>query len=138
MLDGAEFCAYIRDMFPNDTTFLAYIGRSHVAAIKLIGDTYKIYDTWDSSRNIRIEYFWVKYPERKERPSRKAEPEEIKPAPPVIEEGRKLEHKVFGIGTVVNIIFGDTPLVEIDFGSKGVKRFAESWIRENCKRAEQD
>lgn len=133
-MNGDQFCRYIRDMYPEGTVFLAEIGNDHVAAIKLINDSYKVYDTWDSTK-IRIPRFWVRYPKQKaeRRPRRETAPTEEKPKLPIIRVGEQLRHKVYGIGTVTSVDRCDSYcFVSVDFGDKGLKKLDESWIMKNC------
>ena len=138
LLTGAEFCAYIRDMYPEGTIFLAHIGRHHVAAIRLLEDGYKIYDTWNSAEGPKIDMFWVKYPDRTKKRT-KREPEVVKESNPIIIQiGSKIIHKQYGVGAITNIGNGASyTFVEIDFASKGVKKFEKAWVINNCLPADQ-
>ncbi|MBR6872174.1 MAG: hypothetical protein IKN17_01565 [Ruminococcus sp.] len=132
LMNGDEFCRYIRDMYPEGSVFLAEIGHSHVAAIRLLKDTYKIYDTWDST-SIRIIRFWVRYPERKTGPRPKPVPQQAAAQTaslPIVREGEKIKHLIYGVGTITNVTGG---LAEVDFGAKGIKKLDEKWIVKNCK-----
>lgn len=66
ILTGSQFCDLIHDMFEEGTRIFAYVGNSHVAAILVFDNDYKIVDTWDST-NRKILKYWAKYPEKKTR-----------------------------------------------------------------------
>lgn len=88
------------------------------------GDTtYKIIDSWDSSKRTIGDY-WVK--------SIKASDEDLsakKPTRKTFNIGTQLLHPSFGIGTVTSIAPG---ILTVDFKANGLRRIGEAWTQEYC------
>ncbi len=127
-LDGKSFCNEMHKIYHNGERIFAHVGRSHVAAIipVLCGDgdtTYKIIDSWDSSKRTIGDY-WVK--------SVKVPDKDLprkKPAGKTFNIGTKLLHPSFGIGIVTSIAPG---ILTVDFKANGLRRLGEAWTQEYC------
>ena len=127
-LDGRSFCNEMLKIYHNGERIFAHVGRSHVAAIIPVhcgdGDTtYKIIDSWDSSKRAIGDY-WVK--------SIKASDEDLsakKPTRKTFDIGTQLLHPSFGIGTVTSIAPG---ILTVDFKANGLRRLGEAWTQEYC------
>lgn len=127
-LDGKSFCNGMHKIYHNGERIFAHVGRSHVAAIIPIhcsdGDTtYKIIDSWDSSKRTIGDY-WVK--------SIKASDKDLSvktPTRKTFNIGTQLLHPTFGIGTVTSIALG---ILTVDFKANGLRRLGETWAREHC------
>lgn len=127
-LDGKSFCNEMHKIYHNGERIFAHVGRSHVAAIIPVhcgdGDTtYKIIDSWDSSKRTIGDY-WVK--------SIKASDKDLsakKPTRKTFNIGTQLLHPSFGIGTVTSIAPG---ILTVDFKANGLRRLGETWAREHC------
>lgn len=127
-LDGKSFCNEMHNIYRNGERIFAHVGRSHVAAIIPVccGDrdtTYKIIDSWDSSKRTIGDY-WVK--------TVKAPDKDLsgkKPAKKTFNIGAQLHHPSFGIGTVTSIAPG---ILTVDFKANGLRRLGEAWTQENC------
>ena len=96
VLTGREFCDIIHDMFQAGTRIFAYVGSSHVIAILVFNEEYKIVDTWDST-NRKITKYWAKYPERPQKHIKATEPAKLTE----IAAGMQIQHRVFGIGIIL-------------------------------------
>lgn len=127
-LDGKSFCNEMHRIYHNGERIFAHVGRSHVAAIVPAhcgdgGTTYKIIDSWDSSKRAIGDY-WVK--------SVKAPDKDLpgkKPARKTFHIGTQLLHPSFGIGTVTSIAPG---ILTVDFKANGLRRLGEAWMQEYC------
>lgn len=127
-LDGRSFCNEMLKIYHNGERIFAHVGRLHVAAIIPVpcpdGDTtYKIIDSWDSSKRTIGDY-WVK--------SIKASDKDLsakKPTKKTFDIGTQLLHPSFGIGTVTSIAPG---ILTVDFESNGSRRLGEAWTQEHC------
>jgi len=127
-LDGKSFCNEMHKIYHNGERIFAHVGRSHVAAIIPVhcsdGDTtYKIIDSWDSSKRTISDY-WVK--------SIKASDKDLSvktPTRKTINIGTQLLHPTFGIGTVTSIAPG---ILTVDFKANGLRRLGEAWTQEYC------
>ena len=127
-LDGKSFCNEMHKIYHNGERIFAHVGRLHVAAIVPVhcsdGDiTYKIIDSWDSSKRTIGDY-WVK--------SVMAPDNDLsmkKSARKSFNIGTQLLHPSFGIGTVTSIAPG---ILTVDFKANGLRRLGEIWAREHC------
>ena len=127
-LDGKSFCNEMHKIYHNGERIFAHVGRSHVAAIVPAhccdGDTtYKIIDSWDSSKRTIGDY-WVKPVKSpdKDLPG-------TKPAGKTFNIGTKLLHPSFGFGTVTSIAPG---ILTVDFKANGLRRLGEAWTQKYC------
>lgn len=125
VLTGKEFCDIIHDMFQAGTRIFAYVGSSHVVAILVFNEEYKIVDTWDST-NRKITKYWAKYPERPQKHIKAAEPAKLTE----IAAGMQIQHKVFGLGTIVET---SGTIATVRFQDNNEKKLAIAWILLNCK-----
>lgn len=125
LLTGKEFCNIIHDMFQAGTRIFAYVGNSHVVAILVFNDDYKIVDTWDSTDR-KITKYWAKYPERPQRRAKPAIAEKLTS----LSIGTKVHHKVYGIGEVIELT---DVIATIRFQDNVEKKLAIAWVIANCK-----
>lgn len=125
ILTGKEFCDIIHDMFQAGTRIFAYVGSSHVVAILVFDEDYKIVDTWDST-NRKITKYWAKYPER---PPRRSKPM-VNDKLTALSLGTKLQHKVYGTGEVTDLT---DIIATIRFQDNVEKKLAIAWVLANCK-----
>lgn len=129
ILTGKEFCSIIHDMFQAGTRLYVYLGRGHAAAIIVFDGDYKIVDTWDSSDR-QVTGYWAKFPERSEKQTIQDDTPAIPEKLTEIEVGTKINHKTYGIGEVTDIT---NAIATIVFSDDLCKKFAVSWILDNCK-----
>lgn len=125
ILTGKEFCDIIHDMFQAGTRIFAYVGSSHVVAILVFDDEYKIVDTWDSTDR-KITKYWAKYPERPQRRAKSVIVEKLTQ----LSIGTKIQHKVYGTGEVIELT---DVIATIRFQDNVEKKLAITWILANCK-----
>ncbi len=125
-ITGSEFCNLMSHTYFRGERILVYlVSPCHCAAVlpeKQEDGTYlyKIQDSWDCT-NKKIGEYWVLKPQR-----------ETTPAPPqastLCVDG-KVHHPQYGEGKIVSIYAsGSVNIVEVDFGSFGIKKIAESWL----------
>lgn len=125
ILTGKEFCDIIHDMFQAGTRIFAYVGSSHVVAILVFDDEYKIVDTWDSTDR-KITKYWAKYPKRPRRRAKSVIVEKLTQ----LSIGTKIQHKVYGTGEVIGLT---DVIATIRFQDNVEKKLAITWILANCK-----
>lgn len=127
-LKGKAFCAMLNKTFHNGERIFAHVGRSHVAAIVPTADNnttrYKILDAWDSS-DCTIGEYWTGLADN--RIDNNAPVHQDAPAFCV---GEKLQHRSFGTGIITDVIPG---VLTVDFGTNGIRKLGESWVRCNCR-----
>ena len=130
ILNGKQFCELIHDMFQPGARLYAFPGHHHAVAILVFDGDYKIVDTWDSTSH-PITGYWVKYPERREKPKPPA-PEKKKDDERLtgLTVGAKVVHKIYGTGEVTEI--NDTTAV-IRFRNNVEKKLGIEWVLANCK-----
>lgn len=125
-LTGSEFCSLMsHTYFRGEKIFVYLVSPSHCAAVlpeKQENGTYlyKIQDTWDCT-NKKIGEYWVLSPKR--------EAAQTPPEPSTLSVNGKVHHPQYGEGTVLSIKHSACDnVVEVDFGSFGIKKIAESWL----------
>ena len=127
-LDGKSFCNEMNKIYHNGERIFAHVGRSHVAAIIPVhcgdGDTtYKIIDSWDSSKRTIGDY-WVKSIKKSDKDFSAK-----KSTRKSFNIGTQLLHPSFGVGTVTSVAQG---ILTVDFKANGLRRLVEAWTLEYC------
>lgn len=127
-LDGRSFCDEMNKIYHNGERIFAHVGRTHVAAIIPVNDengnrTYKIIDSWDSSKRLIGEYWVLKTTKKvNKQPSNKD-------AKKIVYVGNQLRHPTFGEGSIIAM----TPdILTIDFGINGTRRLSSNWVLCHC------
>ena len=115
-------------IYHNGERIFAHVGRSHVAAIIPVhcgdGDTtYKIIDSWDSSKRTIGDY-WVKSIKKSDKDFSAK-----KSTRKSFNIGTQLLHPSFGVGTVTSVAQG---ILTVDFKANGLRRLVEAWTLEYC------
>ena len=125
LLTGKEFCSKMSSRYRHGEKIVAYIGRSHIAAVLPFREEdtirYKIVDSWDSTSK-KIGTYFVKETNGEFIP--KTEPSEVK-------AGTKVMHPVFGEGEVKRI--SHHGWLVVSFGEKQ-KLLDTKWALVNCRR----
>lgn len=123
---GSEFCNLMSHTYFRGERILVYlISPSHCAAVlpeKQEDGTYlyKIQDSWDCT-NKKIGEYWVLKPQKKASTA--------PPQPSTLRVNETLQHPQYGEGKIVKIYAsGSVNIVEVDFGSFGIKKIAETWL----------
>lgn len=124
-LTGKEFFTEMDRLCRNGERIFAHCGRSHVVAIVPVDGHYVIKDSWNSSSRT-IGEFWTKSCDK---PKMRPKVEKMFSEP--FSVGDRLNHPVFGAGTVIAVLPG---VVTIDFGEKGLRRLGSTWVSKNCIR----
>lgn len=129
-LEGKVFCDEMSRAFRKGERIFAHAGRSHAAAIVPIsndteGTVYRIIDSWDSSK-LTIGDYWVG-PAKGKGSDKDASPNNHYDKP--FSVGESLHHPSFGRGTIIAVTPG---ILTIDFGTSGIRRLEEAWVRVNC------
>ncbi|MCD8005493.1 MAG: hypothetical protein LUF29_00750 [Oscillospiraceae bacterium] len=134
---GVALCNKLQKECRGGERVFAEVGSSHVAAIVPVSDgengtTYKVLDSWNSSRR-RLTKYWISPPEKPaEEPKRLIR--EDSPAlsakkKSALRVGSSIVHPSFGVGT----ISGESgSILTVDFESGGAHRLSEDWILEHC------
>lgn len=127
-LSGEEFCALMSHTYRKGERIFAFSGKNHCIAVlpELQNDgtySYAVQDSWDSSSRPVLDFWVYSGP--------------AAPAPDCVKavslsKGEKLHHPGFGDGTVINVTTsGGITVVEVDFGSSGIRKLSESWLRKS-------
>lgn len=129
-LTGKEFCREMAARYHNGEKILAYVGKSHVAAVLPFEEdgaaVYKIVDSWDSTDR-KIGVYYVKPVPQPPAPAREKGASLEKLA-----VGTRLIHPVFGEGTVDED--SGTGWVDIVFARGGRRKLDAKWVLRNCTR----
>ena len=130
-LDGKSFCEEMNKIYHNGERIFAHVGRLHVAAIVPTENSdgtssYKIIDSWDSSKRLIGEY-WVR---QAKKPTQVPTIESQRLLPRrILNVGKRLRHPTFGEGTIIVVSPG---ILTIDFGVNGSRRLGEDWVLKHC------
>ena len=139
-LNGEEFCEEMSRVYHQGERIFAHAGRAHAAAIVPIEEdngqfSYKIIDSWDSSKRT-IGEFWVRPVKAKEsEPSyvqhhnKESESSRMQRHNRTFHVGESINHPSFGTGIIIAVTSG---VLTVDFVTSGVRRLGEAWARSHC------